>query len=457
MIIEIVNPIESRTNDQGAKHLAPILSYQASYWSKGQRGMRRHEYSKSLIKKYKDGYHYFLTGFVPRIKLQYPTAEIRMMFDDSAQFKSTFLVPNPDGIALRPDQIELLGQAVKAKRGLVQSPTGTGKTLLQMALIWAMPKDFSCIILAHTKDIVSQTYQELKRFSLGGKSQIVMEGYRPQFTKPIVVGTVQTFSKYSVDDYMTHFDMVIVDEGHHISSFTGVYFQVLNTLLAPYRFAFTATKSPNKEAEMALEGLIGPRVAHLSINKAAELKIIAKPKMRLIRLPENPIIRQTCRSYDEVVKHGIVGSSLRTEKICDIVQNGIHRGQVTLVMVTQVEHGRKIQTALEERGLIVPFVHGATETLERIRIKEQLIEKKQLAAICTTVWREGINIQSINVIVLAHLGKSDLVTLQAIGRGLRRTGEKDTVTIVDFFDSSHNLLIKHFGNRLCLYMDNRWI
>ena len=45
MKIEIVNTIESRTDDQGAKHLSAILSYESVYWRRGQFGMRRHTYN----------------------------------------------------------------------------------------------------------------------------------------------------------------------------------------------------------------------------------------------------------------------------------------------------------------------------------------------------------------------------------------------------------------------------
>jgi superfamily II DNA or RNA helicase len=417
--------------------------------------MRRNTYQKSLVKKVKDGYGYFLTGFVPRIKKQYPSATIRTMFENPAV---DFTSPNLKDITFRPDQIQLISQAITAKRGVIQSPTGSGKSILQLGIISAMPKDFCCVLLAHTKDIVIQTHNELKKFGFGNKTQLIMEGNREKLTKPIVIATVQTFSGYSVDEYMTYFDMVIVDENQHVSSLqSGHYFQVLNTILAPYRFGFTATMPTTKEAQMAVEGLLGPVVAKLSINEAAELKIIAKPKLKLIKLPENHSVRQNCKNYEEVVKHGIVDSVARTQKIVNLVRNGVQRGKVTLVMVTQIEHGQKIQEELEKKDLKIPFVHGGTDGLERVRIKNALIDKKLLAAICTKIWQEGINIPTINTIILAHLGKSELVTLQSIGRGLRRNREKDTVTIVDFFDVSHNMLIKHFGERLCLYFDNNWV
>jgi hypothetical protein len=122
MVIEVCNPIESRVNDQGAKHLASILSFESVYWRRGQFGMRRHTYNKPLIKRAKDGYSYFLTGFVPRIAKQFPSATIKTMFNSP---ELLFKIPDLKGIEFRPDQIKLMDKAIEAKRGLVQSPTGS--------------------------------------------------------------------------------------------------------------------------------------------------------------------------------------------------------------------------------------------------------------------------------------------------------------------------------------------
>jgi superfamily II DNA or RNA helicase len=452
MKIEIVNPIEARTNEEGSKKLASTLCYTASYWRKGQWAMRRYEYSKSLIKKQKDGYHYFLAGFIPRVRKANSNTKITTMFDKA---KFEFKIPDLKGIEFRPDQLKLIDQALKAERGVVVSPTGSGKTILQMGLITTLPKDFCTLILAHTKDIVMQTSQELHKFNLN--HQMIIEGHLQPLKKTIVVATVQSFIKYNPDDYMTYFDCVIVDEGHHVSSIDGNYGRALGTLLAPYRWAFTATKPVNKEAEMALEGLIGPTVARLTINEAAKLNIIAKPKIKIIKLSEDFRIRQLYRSYEEVVEHGIVKNDERTDKIATIVKSNIHHKRVVLIMVNRIDHGNLIKSALMKKGVDIPFVNGATPSLERVKIKTKLIEKKLFGAICTTVWKEGVNIPSLNMIVLAHLGKSEIVTLQNIGRGLRRTDDKDRVSIVDFFDSSHNYLIKHFGERICLYLDEGWL
>ena len=77
--------------------------------------------------------------------------------------------------------------------------------------------------------------------------------------------------------------------------------------------------------------------------------------------------------------------------------------------------------------------------------------------ICTAVWKEGVNIPELNVVINAAGGKSELVTLQTIGRGLRKTENKSELIIYDFFDNSHHYLVDHFGHRFCLYSDMGWI
>jgi len=92
-----------------------------------------------------------------------------------------------------------------------------------------------------------------------------------------------------------------------------------------------------------------------------------------------------------------------------------------------------------------------------MKIKEALDEKKIHCVIATAVWYEGISIRSLNVIINAAGGKSEIRTLQTIGRGLRVTDEKKTVIIWDVWDISHRYLIEHAGERLCTYMDSGWL
>jgi superfamily II DNA or RNA helicase len=152
-----------------------------------------------------------------------------------------------------------------------------------------------------------------------------------------------------------------------------------------------------------------------------------------------------------------VKRKVRNDLILDTIINYIDAGKTCLVLVTKVEHGYILSEMAKERGYDIPFICGETETSYRMEAKEDLSSKKTMCVIADGVWYRGINIPSLDVIINASGGKGEVLTLQKIGRGLRRTEEKEEVIIVDFFDDSHNYLISHFGHRISTYCELGWI
>jgi len=250
---------------------------------------------------------------------------------------------------------------------------------------------------------------------------------------------------------------VIVDELHHLSAMDGTYAKILSHVTAPVRLGFTATLPVKPEAKLAVEGFIGGVIGELSINEAADLDILARPKLRIVKLAESYSISEK-RTYQDVYQYGIVMNEARNNLIIKIAKEYIEQYKSVLIMVNQLSHGEWLShVANQSFDLDIPFVRGSTESFIREEIKRDLQNKRTLSAICSSVWKEGINIPSLDVVINAGGGKSEIAVLQAIGRGLRKTSDKKEVIIVDFFDPSHHYLISHFGHRLCLYCDNGWI
>jgi superfamily II DNA or RNA helicase len=125
--------------------------------------------------------------------------------------------------------------------------------------------------------------------------------------------------------------------------------------------------------------------------------------------------------------------------------------------VNKIAHGDNIERICNDQGIDVKFIQGSSDIETRERIRNELNMGLVKTVISTTVWKEGINIPNLNNVINAAGGKSEIATLQGIGRGLRKTSEKDKVVIYDFFDPGHPYLIAHFGERLCLYMDMGWL
>lgn len=455
--IEVESPIRCRILKSEVVPIIPCLSYESFFFRDGKFGKIRTPYRKKVFSSTGSKYWYFHSGLLPRVKAYCETInlpyEIHGLHNGWPELNP--VPPSIRGIDLRQDQLTLINDANENLRGIIKAPTGSGKTVLQMALLSCYP-ELNSLILAHLTSIVTQTAEELE---LHGFKDVQVMGAgreRQPLLGKILICTMQTFKTLDPEEYSHYFHMVIVDEAHHVTTTKGTYGTILRNLLAPIRLGFTATLPTTDEAKFAMEGLLGPVIGELTIQEAAELGILAEPKIMLVKSRFNHRIHDLKR-YAQVYEQGIVQNRSRNRQIVEIIQQCVTEGMTVLVIVLHIEHGHAIQDLANTHGINARFVKGDTEGATRERIKKLFIRKRIGCVITTAVWREGINIPSLDVLINAAGGKSELMTLQSIGRGLRKTNEKDEVIIVDFFDPSHHYLISHFGERVTLYMENNWL
>ena len=251
--------------------------------------------------------------------------------------------------------------------------------------------------------------------------------------------------------------VMITGNCHHIQKQDSTYATILSHLLSPIRLGFTATVRTNKEAQLISEGLLGPVIGRTTIEEAAELNILATPKLRLIKAKCNPDILDL-RKYQDVYEYGIVSNKLRNNQIAEITKEFYDKEMTTLIFVTQIEHGLLLVDLLEDQlNCKVPFVRGEMPEEQRTKVKKELISNKIKVVIATTSWREGVDVPSLSAVVLGGGGKSEIQTLQGIGRGLRKTKDKDEVIVVDFLDLTHFHLTRQTGERLAIYSENSWL
>jgi superfamily II DNA or RNA helicase len=260
---------------------------------------------------------------------------------------------------------------------------------------------------------------------------------------------VEENSNYFPEGFLVH-------NCHHLNTLTGMYGKTMQKLLSPIRLGFTATLPNTPEGNLVMTGYTGPVIGEFSIDDAVEEGVLAKPRIRLLKIPDNLKVGDL-RTYKEVYDQGIVNNNARNRKIVSLIMQYSKEGKSVLVFVNQILHGDQICILAWKFGLKVHFVQGETPKEMRAELKERLKNKTVDAIIATAVWKEGVNVPSLDVVINAGGGKSEIQTLQIIGRGLRKSDGKKEVLIIDFFDPSHRYLVDHFGHRLCLYFDNGWL
>ncbi len=466
MKIQILDPVHCKVDKDSLPKLLPCLAYKKTNWRPGRYHKKKTTKEAYMVDK-RNGL--FLTGLLLKVQKYCLKKKISLTVTEAHQSViPKYTLPELPGITFREDQIELNRTIPLNHRGIILSPTGSGKTILAAAIASMYPKA-RILFLAHTKSIIRQTFKKLKEFgkqkkeksSKHFKSITLMAPGEKDLSKVkgrIVVSTIQTFCKCDPELYCDLFDIIIIDEVHHASNRKGTYAKVLEQSLAPIRIGFTATLPSTKEKRLSLEGFLGPVIGELLVEEAIEKGICAKPVITLIPVPYNTKIG-SLRKYRDIYEKGIIQNRTRNRLIMKKASECIRNGKSVLIMVvdTKNEHGLVLQKYGKSFfGIESEVIVGKTEDRIREQVQEALEKKEVKCVIATAVWREGIDIRSLDTVINGCGHMSETMTLQTMGRGLRATEEKSHVEIVDFLDP-YNYLARHTVMRLKVYVENGWL
>lgn len=452
-----MNPVYSKISNPSL--ISNLLAFEKTVWIKDRRknkyGKSPRSYDFKLVGK--DGV--FLTGFLPKVFKHLKNSDIDYEFD-GVEYDSISDTPSLKGVSFREDQLRAISLAVKKLRGVLLAPTGAGKTVIVSGIISCL-KGKRVLFLCHNIDLAMQARNEFIKFGLNAS---MMGGGEKDMSGEIVSSTIQTFSKLSPDDYGDVFDAVICDECHHMSKFPsrtgknpnkeGMFYKVLSNLIAPIRFAVTATYPVDKEVACCLEGLVGEVVSEMSFKEAVNLEILATPEIILV--PVEPFSKYEIRKYADIYEEAVVNNEQRNRQVIKKIKMLNRRGLTTLTYVQRIDHIKNLLSLADKMGAEIYDVQGAIDSKTRLDIKKKLLSKEIKNVVATVVWREGIDIRSLNCIIIAGGGKNEKDLIQACGRGARRDEEKDTFIIVDFVDSA-KYLSQHFCERLKVYLKKGWI
>ena len=365
----------------------------------------------------------------------------RIRFSDGREFED-----------FREDQKEVITAVREEQRGIVVGFTGIGKTLLQMGVMKAFPS-VPILLLCHDAGIIKQTSEDMKEF---GIKHGLLTGWKKSYQGERLVLATRGAAANVGKEVLGRFKGVILDEAHHFNSFSSEYARIFSHLDCPLRVAFTATLPVTQEGLMTLEAHFGPLIAEIGIREGTELGLLAHPRISIGRIPVSYDIRNL-KVWDEVYKQGVIQREVANRIKAQDARKLVEAGLSVLVVVTNIEHGDILQRMVrEELKAPVRFVRGQISMKDREEIKNRLKRREEPCVIANVVWREGINIPSLNAVINAAGGKSEIQGMQTVGRGLRKTEEKDEMMIRDYFDPSHRKLVEHFGERLTMYMDNEW-
>ena len=377
---------------------------------------------------------------------------------------------------MRPYQAAAHAAAVTAGAGIIQIATGGGKTLLAAHLIRHF--DRPALFFVHTLDLLYQAAQVFER-ELGIEVGILGDGQAT--LRPLTVATIQTAARalegtrkarvawkkldaegegsaarvereLELDDAtreqiqacIERAEVVIFDECHHLPADT-FYKIAMRTTRARARLGLSATPWRDDENDLLLEAALGRRVCAVCCSDLIDQGYLVPPRIEFHRGPAPKGLPRRV-AYADCYRLAIVENQLRNRTIAARAEELAAEGRSVLILVAHVAHGRELEGLLS--GAL--FVHGALDSATRSDCLEKLEQKLHPVLIATTLADEGLDLPSLDAVILAGGGKSQTRAYQRIGRALRPAPGKAEAVIVDFMDEAP-FLHRHSEARLRLY------
>jgi len=361
----------------------------------------------------------------------------------------------------RDYQMKAFVYAIRNQRGLLLSPTASGKSMIAYLIV----RYLRCktLIIVPTISLVSQMYKDFKDYGFDSDTycHTITSGSDKITKKPIVISTWQSIYKLP-KDWFSQYDLIIGDEAHlfKAQSLTKI---MTNLTDCAYRFGMTGTLDGTQTHRLVLEGLFGVVKQVTTTKELMDKNSLANLKIKALILKHS---EEKCKEvknfkYAEEIDY-LVASEERNKFITNLT---ISLKQNTLILYQLVhKHGEPLYNMIKDKAgdRKVFFVHGKVDAEEREMVRE-ITEKEENAIIIASygTFSTGINIRHLHNIVFASPSKSKIRTLQSIGRVLRLGENKDKATLFDIADdlthkSRKNFTLEHFVERMKIYNEEKF-
>lgn len=334
-----------------------------------------------------------------------------------------------------------------ARRALVISATGTGKTFLSAFDANAM-KARRLLFIVHRQNIAKKSMESYRKILGDSVSFGLFSGDRKEADADFVFSTVQTLTK---DQHLAqfdsdHFDYIVIDETHRAAAKT--YTKIIDYFEPKFLLGMTAT--PERTDGEDIFKLFNHNIAYeIRLKDALEANLLTT--FHYYGVSDITVDGQ---GIEKDSAFNLLVSSERVKHILQKIElygtdNGIVRG---LVFCSSVQEAKELARIFTAKGLASIALSGEdSESVreEAINRLESFGSDKLDYIFTVDIFNEGIDIPSVNQIIMLRATQSAIIFVQQLGRGLRKANDKSYVTVIDFignYENNYMIPIALFGD-----------
>ena len=322
-----------------------------------------------------------------------------------------------------------------AERALVVSATGTGKTYLgAFDVKQAKPK--CMLFLVHREQILRDAEESFRKvIGYDEHESTIYRSGMDLSNKKYVFATIQSLARHDnlqgLDPEL--FDYILIDEVHHAAATS--YQRIMNHFSPEFFLGLTAT--PERTDGQNIYELFHYNVAYEIRLQEALAEEMLTPFLYYG-------VSEMRREDGELIDEKEDFSRLVTKERVDHILEKVRYYEISkedtkgLIFCSRNQEAEDLSIELNARGLRTVALSGSDSQDVREQVVKQLEDGRLDYILTVDIFNEGIDIPSLNQIVMLRNTQSSIVFIQQLGRGLRLYPKKNVVTIIDFIGNYKN-------------------
>ena len=454
-----------------------LLDKHLAYWHRefsGRGGKPKFE-RRVLYRLDASGSLVTMAGFLSRIvglfqknNLDYSIKDLRSKIWPEPDYSQLKILPN---LVFRDEQDIVLAKLVSSELGVINCPTGWGKSFIILLLALVYPT-LRIALIVPSRQLAVDAFNTFKNYI----ADVGMLGAGESSQQRVTVVVDRSLSKLD----MNNVDIVVFDECHRACSpdTSAILSQGLWECKV---LGFSATPEGRSDnADLIVEMIFGPVLHTVSYQQAQSSGAVVPITVDWVEVPSDGSQPVSTR-YNSLVsrqRYGYWRNQNRNEIIARAVREepvkfGFNDDTQILILVEKAEHAYALAKLLPDFTL----VHGQIDEVREKRLKKlNLIEDgwegasdKDLArfkeefkigtlkkVVATGTWGVGVDFPSLPILIRADGSSSKIANQQWSGRVSRTAEGKEFGLIIDFIDSYDEWAKERSRARFRIYKDLGW-
>jgi superfamily II DNA or RNA helicase/HKD family nuclease len=322
-------------------------------------------------------------------------------------------------------------------KALVIAATGTGKTYMSaFDVVNYKPKKM--LFLVHREEILKSAEKTFKRLVKNKhKTTGLLTGTAKEKNADYLFSTIQSMNINLEEFEKDEFEYIIIDEAHHSSSPT--YQRVMNYFEPKFVLGMTAT--PERCDSASIFDIFDNNVAlEVRLREALELELVIP--FHYFGITDIEGIDLSDVDVDDITE---ISKRLKVNERVDFILEKMnfygHDGEKRkcIGFCVCIDHAEYMSQEFNKRGIRSVCLTGDVSPQEREKYINKLESSEDDLEVIFTVdiFNEGVDIPSINLVLMLRPTNSPIIFIQQLGRGLRKHEEKSFLTVLDFI-GNHN-------------------